>query len=500
MKLQFQKKIQSPFLAEEDPALYIQPFCPSGGNILPGISVPWGRVQIKPCYDLKSSPNSSLPNHCFSEIPGALEQLPVSQLQAFSHFGSATGDLLISPAYIPVSQNHSPVPCTLHYSDKSVITSPEYYAADLTAWPADAGSEVPLGNIYTELTANTRTAYYRFTFSQAGQLGFFIDFSIPPDRKDSRNTSMKVRQTPSKTLLWGKFPSGRPQRNRTDLLYYYIETRNSMAVIQTPHNGESMRTAFSLAGNPGEILEVKISFSSLSTEQAKLNMEQELPGWEFCHARISARDKWNHLLGKVKVANTVSRDPQGRLRKFFYTRLCHLFTGPFIPQDLLYCLPSASNDVLCTVLHILETKNPPICTNLLKTQLQAIAEDPLALPANPQLPASALFVSGAMGLFPTPLYKHIFQIHPPLFEEVQLTLKDKPCFTIKMDLRSKADCHIQSITLNGRPLNRRWITYSEIAEGGILSLQMGSKYSEEPKEDARFPILSADACETKETI
>jgi putative alpha-1,2-mannosidase len=35
------------------------------------------------------------------------------------------------------------------------------------------------------------------------------------------------------------------------------------------------------------------------------------------------------------------------------------------------------------------------------------------------------------------------------------------------------DNYIQSATLNGRPLNRPWITHDEMVNGGTLELTMG---------------------------
>jgi putative alpha-1,2-mannosidase len=40
---------------------------------------------------------------------------------------------------------------------------------------------------------------------------------------------------------------------------------------------------------------------------------------------------------------------------------------------------------------------------------------------------------------------------------------------------SEKNIYIQSATLNGKPLNRPWFTHSEIANGGKLELEMGSK-------------------------
>jgi|GEM_PF-2647580 len=48
--------------------------------------------------------------------------------------------------------------------------------------------------------------------------------------------------------------------------------------------------------------------------------------------------------------------------------------------------------------------------------------------------------------------------------------------TDPVDLHSGdlADCYVQSATLNGKPLNRCWITYQEITAGGTLDFVLGA--------------------------
>jgi putative alpha-1,2-mannosidase len=70
-----------------------------------------------------------------------------------------------------------------------------------------------------------------------------------------------------------------------------------------------------------------------------------------------------------------------------------------------------------------------------------------------------------------------YEIFSPLFDKVTIRLDPQYAkggtFTITAKNNSPANVYIQSATLNGKPLNRCWITYREITTGGNLDLVLG---------------------------
>lgn len=94
----------------------------------------------------------------------------------------------------------------------------------------------------------------------------------------------------------------------------------------------------------------------------------------------------------------------------------------------------------------------------------------------------AWFVMSAMGLFQMDggaSINPIYEIGSPLFKEIIINLNEEyysgKKFVIKANNNSNKNRYIQSIKLNGKPLNKLWIYHSEVAKGGILELEMGSK-------------------------
>jgi putative alpha-1,2-mannosidase len=67
----------------------------------------------------------------------------------------------------------------------------------------------------------------------------------------------------------------------------------------------------------------------------------------------------------------------------------------------------------------------------------------------------------------------IYAIGSPLFKRASIALDNGKTFAVEADAQSPSDVYIQSATLNGRALDRAWLSHSEIVRGGVLHLQLG---------------------------
>jgi predicted alpha-1,2-mannosidase len=88
---------------------------------------------------------------------------------------------------------------------------------------------------------------------------------------------------------------------------------------------------------------------------------------------------------------------------------------------------------------------------------------------------SAFVTFSLMGFYPVTPGSPTYNIGSPAFPLVKINLGNGKYFEIKANNASKESKYIQSALLNGRPLNRPWFNHSDIAEGGILELEMGPK-------------------------
>lgn len=85
---------------------------------------------------------------------------------------------------------------------------------------------------------------------------------------------------------------------------------------------------------------------------------------------------------------------------------------------------------------------------------------------------SAWYVWAAAGLFPN-AGQPFYYIGSPVFSRGFIHLEGGRTFTIEAPATSAANLYVQSAKLNGKPLNRAWLTHDEIAHGGTLVLHMG---------------------------
>ncbi|MBQ5994129.1 MAG: GH92 family glycosyl hydrolase [Bacteroidales bacterium] len=87
---------------------------------------------------------------------------------------------------------------------------------------------------------------------------------------------------------------------------------------------------------------------------------------------------------------------------------------------------------------------------------------------------SAWYVFSAMGFYPVCPGNNQYVIGYPLFDKVEVKLENGKTLTI---IRKEDKPFIESVTLNGNPLTRSYITYEEIANGGVMEFTMGDNPS-----------------------
>jgi putative alpha-1,2-mannosidase len=83
---------------------------------------------------------------------------------------------------------------------------------------------------------------------------------------------------------------------------------------------------------------------------------------------------------------------------------------------------------------------------------------------------SAWYVLAASGLSPACVGWPVWYLHVPLFPDVTFNIQGKP-FTIQVKNFAKANAYIHTVTLNGKPLSRTWLTQEEIMKGGKLVIE-----------------------------
>ncbi len=107
-----------------------------------------------------------------------------------------------------------------------------------------------------------------------------------------------------------------------------------------------------------------------------------------------------------------------------------------------------------------------ICTTLYTTQ-------PDGLCGNEDCgQMSAWYVFSAMGFYPLNPADGIYQIGTPSFNKLTLNLPAGKTFTVVAENLTGKNFYVKSVALNGKPLDRMYITHAEVIAGGELRLVM----------------------------
>lgn len=162
------------------------------------------------------------------------------------------------------------------------VTTPYYYATRFDE-----------SLIRTEFTPAERCGYFRFNFPD-GKASVHLANVYPGElsAQGDRAVSGEERFKDMKAYCYGEF---------------------SAPVKFTASGKEKKRL---VAQGEATTLEFRYGISFISVEQAKKNLQREIPVWGFDKIKAAAKDRWNKTLGQIKVEG--GSDAQ---RRVFYTSL-----------------------------------------------------------------------------------------------------------------------------------------------------------------------------------
>jgi len=89
---------------------------------------------------------------------------------------------------------------------------------------------------------------------------------------------------------------------------------------------------------------------------------------------------------------------------------------------------------------------------------------------------SAWYIFSTLGFYPIAPASDQYWLGSPAIDAATLTLENGNTFIIKAINQSDKNVYVQKVLLNGKPLDRRYITHSEIMNGGELTFYMSSKH------------------------
>jgi predicted alpha-1,2-mannosidase len=175
---------------------------------------------------------------------------------------------------------------------------------------------------------------HRYTFPASSQSHILFDLVHGLGSK-SIESSLKME---NKTLLTGYRQSAGWANGKT--VYFAIECSHPfqsfcfevngkpLAADQLEAKGKDIRGCLDFETTDGERIVLRVGLSPNSIDEAKKNLQMEIPSWDFDSVRASARIAWNESLARIRIE---SSNPN--IRQTFYSALYHTMTAPTLYND-----------------------------------------------------------------------------------------------------------------------------------------------------------------------
>ncbi len=188
-------------------------------------------------------------------------------------------------------------------------------------------------DIGVELTATQRTGFHKYTFPAAQDAAVVIDLVNGVGDSPAEGLIKVVDEC---TVEGYRFSRGWANDQKVFFTAIFSKpfTRFETYLDGVQPSGTELKgqrvygkAFFDTA--EGEKIYVKVALSPVSVENSRLNMEAELPGWDFPAAIASAAKSWNKELEKVKIE---TRDET--VKRTFYTALYHSMIAPSVFCDV----------------------------------------------------------------------------------------------------------------------------------------------------------------------
>ena len=200
--------------------------------------------------------------------------------------------------------------------------------------------------ITAELTATCRVGMHRYTFPDAGEAHILFDLGAslgPTDMEYAYARQTGPNEIEGYSVLAPTF-----RRKKPFIIHFVARSSKPFDSFsgwikkEIGQPGELVKPEAGIVSGKGsgvyltyknlkkdETILLKVAISHVSAQNARLNLETEVPHWDFGRVAKEAKDAWNNYLGAIKVEGGTRAQ-----RVKFYTDLMHTAIGRRIASDV----------------------------------------------------------------------------------------------------------------------------------------------------------------------
>ena len=297
-------------------------------------------VQLGPDTDMKSWETASGYEYSDSVIIGfSMQHLSGTGIPDLGDFlvMPSVGKLEFDPGTVEIKNENGDTHfiqdpaegyCTKFSHNKEVVKA-GYYSVML-----------PEHNVLVELAATERAGILKFTFPKSDSSNIMMDLShvlqwnviyssVRAENKSLVTGMHLVRGWAKERYLYFAARYSRPyddfgiMQNGEKVIY---NTRRFRSKYEAAHPDLQYYTRYSTEEN--EVIMVKIGISAVSSANALLNLDTEIPDWDFDKVVNDTRAKWNNEMQRMQITGSQEE------KETFYTSLYHALLTPTLYEDV----------------------------------------------------------------------------------------------------------------------------------------------------------------------
>lgn len=336
---------------------FVDPFIGSGGHghVFVGANVPFGGIQVGPSNFHKGWDWCSAYHYSDTIVKG------FTHLHLSGTGCTDLGEILVMPATGELkinagSQSYPDSGYASYYHHQTEIVKPGYYSVNLEKY-----------HIQAELTATERTAFHRYTFPKNENSRIIVDLG---EGNGDITTDTYFKKIDDTTFGGYRFSKGWAEKEWEffaiklskpvkDLRLF--DDQNQMNAPEA--KGLKVKAILGFSTVENENVQIKVSISPISIENALENIKQENSNWNFETVCKNATTVWNKELSKIQITS----NDTARLRTF-YTALYHTMIAPNTYNDVngdyrgtdkkIYHNPGFKNYTLFSLWDTYRAENP----------------------------------------------------------------------------------------------------------------------------------------------
>jgi predicted alpha-1,2-mannosidase len=210
--------------------------------------------------------------------------------------------------------------------------------AEETATPYRYAANLSDYGIAVEMSGTTRSGILRFRFDRGGRSWILAEANSAKGdgsvQIDPKQNEIRV-VSPARRLYAGAGKLAGFSGYFVVRFDHRFKVGGTWAGAQRKPGGRNQEGVEGAPGayvlfdvKPGETVQAKVGSSFTSLDEARLNLEHEIPGWDFAGVVEQAKAAWNQELSEIEI------DAPATQKRIFYSALYHSLQLPRIFSDV----------------------------------------------------------------------------------------------------------------------------------------------------------------------